>query len=153
MYSYGPPHMAGQKQDNQLEHTFSSYVRIRDVALKTYQRRWTIGRSGERGSGISVLVAWHDDVMKISLFRYYTKRSVLFLMNCKTLNAIWYWDEHIGYWKVHRPTKKGMTMKHICYSSLLPESSTHLVHSFTNFFHSSQRILSQVDQEHFSVSL
>ena len=35
MYSYGPPHMAEQKQDDQLEHTFSSYVRIRDVALKT----------------------------------------------------------------------------------------------------------------------
>ena len=51
MYSYGPPHMAGQKQDDQLKHSFSSYVRIRDVALKTYQRRWTIGRSGERGSG------------------------------------------------------------------------------------------------------
>ena len=55
------PHMAGQKQDDQLEHTFSSYVRIRDVALKTYQRRWTVGRSGERGSGISVLTARHDD--------------------------------------------------------------------------------------------
>ena len=41
--------------------TFSSYVRIRDVALKTYQRRWTIGRSGERGSGISVPAARHDD--------------------------------------------------------------------------------------------
>ena len=61
MYSYGPPHMAGQKQDDQLEHTFSSYVRIRDVALKTYRRWWTIGRSGERGSGISVPVARHDD--------------------------------------------------------------------------------------------
>ena len=33
-YSYGSPHMAGQKQDNQLEHTFSSYVRIWDVALE-----------------------------------------------------------------------------------------------------------------------
>ena len=61
MYSYGPPHMAGQKQDVQLEHTYSSYVRIRDVALKTCQRRWTIGKSGERGSGISVLTARHDD--------------------------------------------------------------------------------------------
>ena len=61
MYSDGPPHMAGQKQDNQLEHTSSSYVRIRDVALKTSQRRWTIGKSGERGSGISVLVARHVD--------------------------------------------------------------------------------------------
>ena len=38
-----------------------SYVRIWDVALKTCQRRWTIERSGERGSGISVLVVWHDD--------------------------------------------------------------------------------------------
>ena len=33
------PHMAEQKQDDQLEHTYSSYVRIRDVALKTCQRR------------------------------------------------------------------------------------------------------------------
>ena len=38
------------------------FVRIRDVALKTYQRWWMIGRSGERGSGISVLAARHDDV-------------------------------------------------------------------------------------------
>ena len=43
MYSYGLPHMAKQTQDNQLEHTYSSYVRIRDVALKTCQRRWRIG--------------------------------------------------------------------------------------------------------------
>ena len=61
MYSYGPPHMAKQKQDDQLEHTYSSYVRIQDVALKTCQKQWMIGRSGERGSGISVLVARHDD--------------------------------------------------------------------------------------------
>ena len=32
-----------------------------DVALKTRQRWWMIGRSGERGSGISVLAARHDD--------------------------------------------------------------------------------------------
>ena len=50
------PHMTGQKQDDQHEHTFNSFVRIRDVALKICQRRWTIGRSGERGSGISVQV-------------------------------------------------------------------------------------------------
>ncbi len=36
MYSYGLQHMAGQKQDDQFEHTFCSYVRIRDVAMKTY---------------------------------------------------------------------------------------------------------------------
>ena len=57
MYSYGPPHRAVQKQDDQLEHTYNSYVRIRDVALKTCQRIGTIGKSGERGSGISVPVA------------------------------------------------------------------------------------------------
>ena len=51
MYSYGPPHMAVQKQDDQHEHTFSSYVRIRDVVLKTCLGRWTIGRSGERSQG------------------------------------------------------------------------------------------------------
>ena len=39
MYSYGDPHMAKQKQDDQLEHTYSCYVRIRDVALKTCQKR------------------------------------------------------------------------------------------------------------------
>ena len=53
--------MAKQKQDDQLEHTYSSYVRIRDVALMTCQKRWMIGRSGKRGSGISVLVERHDD--------------------------------------------------------------------------------------------
>ncbi len=58
MYSYGPPYMAKQKQDGP---TYISYVRIRDVALKTWLRRWTRGKSGERGSGISVLAAGHDD--------------------------------------------------------------------------------------------
>ena len=53
--------MAKQKQDDQLEHTYSSYVRIQDVDLKTCQKWWMIGRGGERASGISVLVAWYDD--------------------------------------------------------------------------------------------
>ena len=61
MYSYGPPHMAEQKQDSHLEHTYSSSVRIQDVALKTCQKQWTVGRNGERGSGISMLAARHDD--------------------------------------------------------------------------------------------
>ena len=33
------PHLAKQKQDDQFEHTYSSYVGIRDVALKTCQKR------------------------------------------------------------------------------------------------------------------
>ena len=61
LISDAPSHMAGQKQDDQLEHTYSSYVRIRDVALKTCQRRWTIGRSDGRGSSISVPAVRHDD--------------------------------------------------------------------------------------------
>ena len=61
MYSYGPPHIAVQKQDDQYEHTFSSYVSIQDAVLEIYLGRWTIGRSGERGSGISVLPARYDD--------------------------------------------------------------------------------------------
>ena len=79
MYSYGTPHMVGQNQDDQLEHTFSSYVRIRDVALKTYQRWWMIGRSGERGSGISVLAARHDDDLLTEVVqsdKYYKSRAV-----------------------------------------------------------------------------
>ncbi len=39
MYSYGPPHMAKQKQGDQLELTYSSYVKTQDVTLKTSQRR------------------------------------------------------------------------------------------------------------------
>ena len=61
MYSYGSPHTAAQKQDDQHERTFSSYVRIRVVVLRTCLGRWTIAMSGERGSGISVLPARYDD--------------------------------------------------------------------------------------------
>ncbi len=34
MYSYGPPHMAKQKQDDRLEHTYSSYVFANPAALQ-----------------------------------------------------------------------------------------------------------------------
>ena len=78
MYSYGPPHMAEQKQDDQNEHTYSNYVRIRDVVQKTCQRRWTIGKSGEIGSVISESErnreSWDDDTRPhwaSKLNRYY----------------------------------------------------------------------------------
>ena len=35
MYSNVSPHMAEQMEDDQLEHTYSSYVRIRYVAMRT----------------------------------------------------------------------------------------------------------------------
>ena len=53
--------MDEQKKDDQLEPTYSSSVPIRDVALRTCRKQWTIGRGGERGSGISVLIVRQDD--------------------------------------------------------------------------------------------
>ena len=55
--SSGPLHMDKQRLDNQLQPTYSSSVTIWDVTLKTCWQQWTIGRGGERGSGISVLIA------------------------------------------------------------------------------------------------
>ena len=89
-YSYGPPHMAKQKQDDQLELTYSSYVRTQDVTLKTCQRRWIIGRKGERGSGISVLAARHDDDDDDIYIYIYIIRSFLFfyfLFSFKSANV------------------------------------------------------------------
>ena len=53
--------MDEQKQDDQLEPIYISTVRIPDVAPKTCRKQWTIGMDGKRGSGISVLMALHDD--------------------------------------------------------------------------------------------
>ena len=61
MYSYGPLHMAEQKQGDQLEPTYSKSVRIRGVALRTCRKRLTIGRGSERRSEMSVLMAQDDD--------------------------------------------------------------------------------------------
>ena len=68
--------MAEQKQDDQHEHALCSYVGIRDVVLKTYLGRWTIGRSGERGSGISVLPARYDDDDDDSLKKHIGKQDL-----------------------------------------------------------------------------
>ena len=56
MYSSGPLPMDVQRKDDQLEPTCSSSVLIRDVALRTYRKQWTIGKGGERRSGISMLI-------------------------------------------------------------------------------------------------
>ena len=53
--------MAEQRQGDQLEPTYSRSMYIRDVALRTRRKQWTIGRDGKRGSWISVLVMRHDD--------------------------------------------------------------------------------------------
>ena len=61
IYSCGPLHMDEKRQDVQLEPTYSSSVPIQDVALRICRKQWTIGRCGEKGSGISVLIARHHD--------------------------------------------------------------------------------------------
>ena len=51
----------GRAKAGRPARTFSSYMRIRDVVLKTCLGRRTIERSSERGSGISVLPVRYDD--------------------------------------------------------------------------------------------
>ena len=64
------PHMAKQKQDDQPELTYSSYVRTQDVTQKTCRRWWTIGKRGEGWSRISVLTACLDDDDDIYIYIY-----------------------------------------------------------------------------------
>ena len=99
MYSYEPPHMAVQKQDDQHEHTYSNYVKIQDVVQKTCLRRWTIGKSGERGSGISVLPARHDDDDYYYLFIYIVihRQTVSLYRNSSVwldTQGAWSWDQN-----------------------------------------------------------
>ena len=61
MYSCRPLHMDKQREDIQFKPTYSSPVLIQDVALRICRKQWMIGRCGERQSGISVLIARHDD--------------------------------------------------------------------------------------------
>ena len=51
----------GRAKAGRPARTYSNYVRIRDVVQKSCLRRWTIGKSVERGSGISMLPVRHDD--------------------------------------------------------------------------------------------
>ena len=60
-YSRRPLHMDEQRQNDLLEPTYCSSVPIQNVALKTCRKQWTIEKGREKGSGISVLMAWHDD--------------------------------------------------------------------------------------------
>ena len=60
MSSCGPLQMDEKDRTTSLNN-HSNSVPIRDVVLKTCWKQWTIGKGGERGSGISVLMARHDD--------------------------------------------------------------------------------------------
>ena len=66
------PHMTEQNLGDQLEPIYSSSVRMRSVALRTCRKRWTIGRGGEKGSGMSVPMARHDDDMWVCVCMCYS---------------------------------------------------------------------------------
>ena len=53
--------MGEQMQDDQLEPTYNSSVLIQDVTLRTCRKQWRIEKRGGKWSGISVLMAQHDD--------------------------------------------------------------------------------------------
>ena len=57
IYSWGPLHMDEKRQEDQLEPTYSIFVPIRDVALKTCRKQWIIEKGVEKGSGISMVMA------------------------------------------------------------------------------------------------
>ena len=53
--------MVEQRQDDQFDSIYNSFVTRHDIALTTSREQWTIETGGERASGRSVLAAWHDD--------------------------------------------------------------------------------------------
>ena len=53
--------MDEQKQDDKVEPIYNCYKTIQDIALNTSREQWKIETSGDRGSGRSMLTAWHDD--------------------------------------------------------------------------------------------
>ena len=66
--------------DDQLERTYNSSVPIQYVPLKTYRKRLTIEKGDGRGSGISLLMARHDDYYEAGL----NTENLLHYTGCKS---------------------------------------------------------------------
>ena len=78
--------MAKQKQDDQPELTYSSYVRTQDVTQKTCRRRWMIGRSGVRdirAGGTTWWWWWFQSCDVISVINLFKKIFTTFKINLK----------------------------------------------------------------------
>ena len=74
-----------------------------------------IGRSGERGSGISVLVAWHDD----DIYIYILKKLCIFTYYCIiALSQILSTLQIISHFVCHKPTKRDSHNQH-CQQNLI----------------------------------
>ena len=68
---FWPLHTDEQRLDDHREPIYNSSVPIEDVAWKTSREWWTIETGGKRGSGRSVLAAWHDhDDIYIYIYIY-----------------------------------------------------------------------------------
>ena len=86
--------MDEQRQEEQLEPIYSSYVRIPDVALNTYRERWVIESCGERGSVKSVVAAPHyDDDACTEALPLNNKRNLIYYYK---INEIKLWKKE-GY--------------------------------------------------------
>ena len=85
-----PPQHGRAKQDDQHEHTFSSYVRITGCCPEDLPRAMNDREECERGSGISVLPARYDDIIIISFFSWKsnlrTKKIIDEILKCRSLN-------------------------------------------------------------------
>ena len=87
--SYGPPVMAEKKQGDQLKPTYRSSVRIRDVALRTCQKRWTIGRRCERES--QGYLCWRHNKMMMNIGKYILKLIDRYFNKDNLFNNIFNW--------------------------------------------------------------
>ena len=102
IYSCGPLHLDEQRRDDQLKPIYNNS--IQDVALKTFWERSTIESVGLRGSGRSVLAAWHDDDDDDDEF------SHIFTSACSSIYVYIYvklfsespWSNHLDVWFWHR---------------------------------------------------
>ena len=82
MYSGGPLHMDEQRQDDQLEHTYSSSVPIRDGFLKTCRKQRTIRMGGEirvrdiRADGATWWWKWSKRFIDTKSCIFYTFKNI-----------------------------------------------------------------------------
>ena len=90
MYFWGPLHMNAQRQEVQLEPTYSSSV------PKTCWKQWTIGRGGERRQ--RDLQWWHIYIyiyIYIYILNSVDIRVCLFCLWCVQVLVIWLWRRNI----------------------------------------------------------
>ena len=82
--------MDKQRQDDQLVPTYNSSVPIRNVALKTYRKRWMIEKSSRRGSGRPMLMARHDDDIYIYIYiGYFASKSLFTEILLQNIFSLW----------------------------------------------------------------